>query len=116
MEQIILMLMTVIYAVYGLLSIYIGYQIYAKRNYRLINGLDASGLRRVQNHKKFGLDYSLAHYLTGVSCLVGGLCVLINKGDFKTIIPSIVVTVLLSFYGSFQLNRLPERLRRGRYM
>ncbi|MBQ9989144.1 MAG: hypothetical protein IJP30_05365 [Clostridia bacterium] len=116
MEQIVLYVMTVIYVIYGILSLFVGYQIYSKRNYSMINGLDPSGLSRVHNHKKFGLDYSLAHFLTGASCLIGGIMVFADGGNFKAIIPSIIVTVLLSFYGSITLHRLPERLRRGRYM
>lgn len=114
LDNAIIWLILGLYFFYGAFSLYSGYRILAKLNFVFVNGFDEQYNRNIKNKKKFARDYSMPHILIGLNCIIGTVASAIF--GIPAMVISVVVTIALFFYATHITRRLPERVRRGRYM
>ncbi len=114
LDTILLWVITGIYGVYGLFSLYCAYNILSRKNFQFVTGYDERYTRNLKNQEKFARDYSLPHILIGLNCLLAVVIVAIF--GFSSMMISVAITIVLFGYGTSITRRMPERLRRGRYM
>jgi hypothetical protein len=103
----------VIYAVFGLLSLYNAYLILVKRSFVMVTGFEERLRRNIKNERLFAIDHAIPHIIIGLSFVAAFIIFLVY--GYKTLLYTAFGNMLCFGYGVFVAKRMPARIRRGRY-
>lgn len=107
-------IITVIYLIYGVFSLWYSYYIGVKKVFLILGEMTPELDARIKNRSKFAKEFAWPYFVTGVCALI--LCVLaFITYNVTYLIIGVCITLALAFYSARSIRKMNEKIRRGVY-
>ena len=107
-------IITVMYLIYGVFSLWYAYYIGVKKVFLMLGEMTPELDARIKNRSKFAKEFAWPYVATGICS--PALCVAaLTTYDILYLIIGVCVTIVLALYSAHSIRKMNEKIRRGVY-